>query len=320
MTLKKNITELLFEGADLSFIDVRSPSEFKKGHIPGAHNIPLLSDDLRALVGTIYVQEGKEKAMHVAMELIAPNFTKIIDHAKKIYNQQRLTLVVYCARGGMRSASVSWLFNLFQLPVIQLEQGYKGYRNWVILQFLIKKNLNLISGKTGSGKTAFLQKLKYDGAQIVDLEGVAQHKGSVFGGEKNMQITQQQFENDLAWQWSQLVDDKSTWIEDESRKIGSIIIPEGVWLQMKNAPAYLLDISFEKRLDRIMEEYGALDKIFLLRALDEIKEHLGGARYVQVQRLILSDHIKEAARILLQYYDKKYEHGLKDKTIVSRLK
>lgn len=312
----KTFEDLFLNRDKFSFIDVRSPLEFKKGHIPGAYNIPLFSDQLRALVGTIYVQEGKEKAMHVALQHVAPHFIDLIDQAKNIYKKEKKTLVVYCARGGMRSGSVSWLFNLFQLSVIQLARGYKGYRNWVLAQFLQRRPINLLCGKTGSGKTAFLHHLAQEHQQIIDLEALAKHKGSVFGGYKDQQATQQQFENDLAWQWAQLDFLKWTWIEDESRKIGSVIIPESIWLQMQESTVYLLVVSLKSRFDRVLCEYGKLDKLFLLNALEKIESHLGGPRYQEVKKHILVDEMEEAFNILLSYYDKKYEHGLKNKQAI----
>lgn len=311
MIQKKTIEELINQ--NFIFIDVRSPSEFKRGHIPGSFNIPLLSDQLRALVGTIYVQEGKQKAIHVALEHVGPHFTDLIDQGKRIYDENKKTLVIYCARGGMRSGAVAWLFNLFGLPVVQLEHGYKAYRNWALAQFTKKQKLNILSGKTGSGKTEILHKMKLRGEQVIDLEKWAEHKGSVFGGDKRLQATQQQFENDLAWHWAQLNQSTITWIEDESRKIGAVIIPEAVWLQMQDSPAYLLERSFEERLQRILDEYGSLDKDFLFMALSEIKDHLGSELYYRVKALIMADDLKNAYALLLEYYDKKYKHGISKK-------
>ncbi len=316
---QKKIEELFLYYQDYLFIDVRSPSEFKKGHIPGAYNIPLFSDQLRALVGTIYVREGKEKAVHFALDKVAPQFSSFAHEARELHQKFEKTLVVYCARGGMRSSSLVWLFKLFNLPVIQLERGYKAYRNWALSQFCLKRNVVLLSGRTGSGKTEYLYQLKVRGEQMIDLEGLACHKGSVFGGEKCLQATQQQFENDLAWQWALIDEEREVWVEDESRKIGAIIIPEAVWSQMKNAASFLLECPFEKRINRILREYGELSSDFLLNALDEIVDHLGSERHEKVKKFILEGELKEASLILLEYYDKKYEHAFPDKRFKGRL-
>ena len=309
--------DIILFSESILFVDVRSPSEFARGHIPGAHNIPLFSDQIRALVGTIYVQQGREQAMHVAMQHVGSQFDDLVMQVKKIFTSGRIC--VYCARGGMRSKSVTWLYNLFGLPVIQLAGGYKSYRNWVIAQFKQKLILRVLGGSTGSGKTEYLYRLIQMGEQVLDLEKYAQHKGSVFGGDKDAQATQQQFENDCACDIVKLKTEKSVWIEDESRKIGSVIIPEALWLQMRQASFYYLIARRYDRIERILREYGTLDKNFLLRALAEIKDHLGLQNYAHVWMLIEQNNIREAFEILLDYYDKKYLYGCENKNWVGAL-
>ncbi len=307
---EKMIDDIFFNREKITFIDVRSPSEFERGHIPGSYTIPLLSDEVRAIVGTIYVQQGKNRAMHVAMEYVGPRLMELVDQAQAIYQKDKKPLAIYCARGGMRSRSVEWLFKLFQLPVEQVAGGYKAFRNWALQQFCTKQKINILGGKTGSGKTEKLYDLQKKGEQVIDLEALAQHKGSVFGGDKARQATQQQFENDLAAQWSKLDSNKRVWLEDESRKIGSIIIPEALWVQMQESSVYVLETPIEERVKRILKEYGCLDKQFLLKALDEIKDYLGSERYYEVKELGLEGNLEGAIVLLLAYYDKKYEHGL----------
>lgn len=287
------------------FIDVRSPSEFARGHIPGAHNIPLFSDQVRALVGTCYVQQGRESAMHLAMQHVGSQLDGLVAQARKIYTDK--PLCAYCARGGMRSASVSWLFAQFKLPVVQMSGGYKAFRNWAIEQCEQSRSVIIISGKTGAGKTAYLHTLAKKGQQIIDLEALAQHKGSVFGGTRATQATQQQFENDLAWQWSLLAAEKSVFVEDESRKIGAVIIPEPIWTLMQHAQIYYLDTPCNQRLARIMTEYGVLDAAFLQSALAALAQQLGSERYHQIVQVLEQD-CAQAAALLLDYYDAKYEY------------
>jgi tRNA 2-selenouridine synthase len=291
------------------FVDVRSPSEFKRGHIPGAYNIPLLSDQTRAVVGAMYVQKGKKEAMHYAMQHVGPRFDELVCQAEKVKEKNpKKKMCVYCARGGMRSKSVVWLFNFFKVPANQLEGGYKLFRNWALPQFEVTQQIRLLSGKTGVGKTELLHQFKKEGKQIVDLEGCAQHKGSVFGGDKDKQATQQQFENDLSVQWSQLHHDEQVWLEDESRKIGSIIIPAALWQQMKRAPKTVVEKSLSERRKRIVAEYGSLSPEFLQNALTEIKDHLGDESYRLIAKFIEKRDLERAVDMLLVYYDKKYEH------------
>lgn len=344
----------LFSRDQYTFIDVRSPSEFARGHIPGAHNIPLFSDHVRALVGTCYVQQGREPAMHLAMQQVGPQLdglvaqaqellerpsiqfylkvkllrtsgfgnclkqtptlsSEFIWEAKNVATQSRKTLCVYCARGGMRSASVSWLFDQFKLPTVQYAGGYKAFRNWTLDQFAQPRSLIIVSGKTGTGKTDYLRTIAKNGQQIIDLEALAHHKGSVFGGTRATQATQQQFENDLAWQWSLLDPQQPVLLEDESRKIGAVIIPESIWLLMQQAPIYYLDIPRERRLARIMAEYGVLDKTFLCTALQVLEQQLGNERCRHIAHVLEHD-VEQAASLLLDYYDAKYEHHITSKT------
>ncbi len=309
--------DILSLAEPILLVDVRSPGEFVRGHIPGANNIPLFSDQIRALVGTIYVQHGREQAMHVAMQDVGPRFDDLVAQVKKIFTDGRIC--VYCARGGMRSKSVTWLYNLFGLPVMQLNGGYKSFRNWALAQFDKKIILRVLSGPTGSGKTDYLHMLTRMGEQVLDLEKYAQHKGSVFGGDKDKQATQQQFENDCAFELAKLNIQKRVWIEDESRKIGSVIIPEKLWLQMHAARFYYLISHRNDRLERILNEYGTLDQNFLLHALAEIKDHLGLQNYQLVKSLIKKCEIRESFDILLNYYDKKYAHGQENKNWVGAL-
>jgi tRNA 2-selenouridine synthase len=310
---QKSFVDIFAQRELYTLIDVRSPSEFARGHIPGACNIPLFSDDVRALVGACYVQQGREPAMHLAMQKIAPNLDYLITQAQQV--RRNKILCVYCARGGMRSASISWLYALFKLPVIQLHGGYKSFRNWVLQQFNSTQKVQILGGKTGSGKTEYLKFLAYTGEQVIDLEALARHRGSVFGGDKGNQATQQQFENDLALQLAGLDSVRIVWLEDESRKIGSIIIPEPIWLNMQRAPLYFLHAKRQERITRVMREYGNLDKDFLLSALAEIKEHLGLACYYDIKCALEQNELIYVIDQLLMYYDKKYVYGLSRKTI-----
>jgi tRNA 2-selenouridine synthase len=198
---------------------------------------------------------------------------------------------------------------------VQLVGGYKAFRNWALDQLVVPQQVRLLGGKTGSGKTEYLHFLAKNDEQIIDLEARARHKGSVFGGDKDKQATQQQFENDLAIQWAFLNKNLPVWIEDESRKIGSVIIPESIWLQMQQAPFYFLLARRKDRIVRIVYEYGFLDKNFLLHALAEIKEHLGLERYQIIKSYIEQYEYRQAFEMLLDYYDKKYTYGLSRKKI-----
>ncbi len=209
---------------DIPVIDVRSPKEFETGHIPGAHNIPIFSNEERAIVGTKYKQEGREPAILVGLEIVGSKLKSFANTARKLSKNNQL--LVHCWRGGMRSSSMAWLFEMVGIKTFILEGGYKAFRNYGKSQLAASKKLIILGGLTGSGKTETLLKIKEKGEQVVDLEGLAHHKGSAFGslGQKP-QLPNEQFENNLIYEWLTLDITKSIWLEDESHSIGSNWIP-----------------------------------------------------------------------------------------------
>jgi tRNA 2-selenouridine synthase len=232
---------------------------------------------------------------------------------------------VHCWRGGMRSAGVAWLLDLYGFKVFTLVGGYKSYRQWARLQFEKNYNLTILGGYTGSGKTLVLQELKRIGKPVIDLEGLAHHKGSAFGaiGEKP-QPSQEMFENLLAGELSAIshpslkdtgidsaVDFTDTiYIEDESQRIGLINLPTSFWNTMRNSPVSFLEIPFEERLNYLTEEYGKFEKEKLVNAIIRIQKRLGGLETKTAINYLLENNHKECFRILLTYYDKWYQKGL----------
>ena len=217
---------------------------------------------------------------------------------------------IYCARGGMRSGSFAWLLSLSGYDVFVLESGYKAYRNFALQKFSKKLKLIVLSGKTGSGKTNLLHDFALQGKQIIDLEGLACHKGSVFGGIGQQQPTQEQFENNLAYVMHNLKSDEDTWIEDESRKVGKIIIPGDLWKQMRQAPIHFLEKTKQERMDVLMQEYAACSIEELLDVLPGIEKHLGFQRYLQAQELLQNNDRIAFCSMLIDYYDLAYENSL----------
>jgi len=172
-------------------IDVRSPGEYYKGHMPNSINIPLFDNDERSIIGTIYKKEGRKKAVIEGLkffekktELILDNLFMSIDSYKTTTkkNNNELLIRIYCSRGGMRSQSIAWLLEKFKLNLVTLNGGYKIYRRWVLDSFSKKLNIVVIGGKTGTGKTRLLSLLEKYKYQTIDLEGFACHRGSTFGG------------------------------------------------------------------------------------------------------------------------------------------
>jgi len=223
------------------------------------------------------------------------------------------TILVHCWRGGMRSAAVAWLLDLYGFKVYILIGGYKAYRNWVLEQFLKEYNFRIIGGYTGSGKTLLLHAMAKENNSIVDLEGLANHKGSALGALGNPpQPTQEMFENLLAEKLSTINHQPSTtiYLEDESQRIGNLQIPIQLWYCMRKAPVYFVDIPFEERLNYLTDEYGIHPKEKLVNAIMRIQKRLGGLETKNAINFLLENNFKESFRILLHYYDKWYTKGL----------
>lgn len=249
--------------------------------------------------------------------------------------QETRNVLVHCWRGGMRSAGVAWLLDLYGFNVYTLVGGYKSYRKWVLAQFEKDYNFNIIGGYTGSGKTLLLHELKMQHKKIIDLESLANHKGSAFGalGEEP-QPKQEMFENLLAEQLAvgsrplarengalAINDQRSTttYLEDESQRIGNLQIPMPLWNTMRKSPVYFLDIPFTERLGYITNEYGKFEKEKLIEAILRIQKRLGGLQTKMAIEQLQEGHPRECFRILLTYYDKWYSKGLHNRENLSSL-
>ena len=241
-----------------TIIDVRSPLEYEEDHIIGSINCPVLNDQERIIVGTIYKKESTFKAKIIGSSLTARNIAKHIE--EKFINQQgSWQPLVYCWRGGQRSKAFSIILSEVGWRTCQLEGGYKKYRNEVI-NFLnrtgSKLKIILISGKTGSAKTKILQNIKLQGGQILDLENLANHKGSLLGKIPGLkQPSQKLFESKLYHQIKQLDLRKNVYIEAESSKIGNIHIPKTIWAKMIVSPRIEIEADLELRSSFLLKDY-----------------------------------------------------------------
>ncbi|MEJ7611551.1 MAG: tRNA 2-selenouridine(34) synthase MnmH [Ferruginibacter sp.] len=308
-------------------LDVRSPGEYQQAHIPGAFSLPLFSDEERKNIGTVYKQQNRETAIKIGLGFFGPNMRTIVETAEKIISEPAnpptrnpqpathhpppATVVVHCWRGGMRSAAIAWLLDLYGFKVYTLIGGYKSYRNWVLQQFEKEYPFIIIGGYTGSGKTLLLHKLKDTANAIIDLEALAKHKGSALGGlGPDVQPRQEMFENLLAQALSASGESPAIYTEDESQRIGNLQIPMALWNTMRNRPVCFFDIPFEERLNYLTEEYSVYSKEKLVNAVTRIQKRLGGLETKNAIGFLLEDNHKECFRILLKYYDKYYLKGL----------
>lgn len=311
---KKNINELLHLIPETALIDVRSPGEYKHAHIPGAISMPLFTDEERSVVGTTYKQQSRQAAIKIGLDFFGPKMKAMVEQAEALFNgtpEQVKTVVVHCWRGGMRSAAVAWLLDLYGFRVITLSGGYKAFRNWVLAQFEKDRPLRILGGYTGSGKTPLLRELASIGQQVLDLEKIANHKGSAFGGiGEESQPSQEMFENIIALRLEQIPVGKEIWVEDESQRIGQRIIPNVFWDKMRSSPVYFLDIPFNQRLEYLVNTYGSFEREKLADSIERIRKRLGGLETKNALEYLAEGKTKECFAILLKYYDKLYHQGL----------
>ncbi len=303
-----DIAEFLERMPRTVLVDVRSPSEYQNGHIPGAYNIPLFDDEERKIIGTIYHQKGSEKAALKGLEIAGPKMTAYVQQLKEIAGSKKI--LVYCWRGGKRSEAMTFVFHIAGYHVFRLKQGYKVYRRHIHQAFEKKRKLIVIGGMTGSGKTKILHYLRKKSLQVIDLEGLANHKGSSFGAiDENEQPTTEQFENKLYSQWMQLDPGKPVFLEDESMDIGKVKIPYPLFRQMRNAPVVKLHIDIEERAVSLAKDYSGNDHL-LKEAFERIAKRLGGQNHKAALQALEEKKYEEAARIALRYYDKTYAYGI----------
>jgi|CXWL01.1.fsa_nt_gi tRNA 2-selenouridine synthase len=355
---KIHIEQFLELAKQHPILDVRSPGEYKHAHIPGAYSLPLFTDEERKIVGTAYKQQSREQAIRTGLDFFGVKMRKMVEEVESVISQQPAVgnngdsglqikdlptgqagsrvVLVHCWRGGMRSSAVAWLLDLYGFKVYTLIGGYKKYRNYVLDIFKLPFQFNILGGYTGSGKTELLKTLKEKRESVIDLEGIANHKGSAFGNiGLPPQPGQEMFENMLATSLNEARSQRSEignpptaniipqtsciWLEDESQRIGQVNIPAELWRNMRQSPVYFLDIPFEERLKHIVQEYGQLDKEKVVDAINRISQKLGNLNAKTSILLLKEGKITESFDILLKYYDKHYFKSLHNREGINSL-
>jgi tRNA 2-selenouridine synthase len=316
-------------------IDVRSEGEYAHAHIPGAISLPLFDNEERKIVGTIYKQQSKQKAIKAGLAIFGKKMVEMVETVEKVLAGENgdapKTVVVHCWRGGMRSGGVAWLLDLYGFKVYTIVGGYKAFRRWSLQQLEKDYPIKVLGGFTGSGKTGVLREMRKMNEVVIDLEDVAKHKGSAFGSiGMPAQPSQEMFEIILALELKKANDtiqrrgaetqaathrqqeshSNSIWVEDESQRIGLVNIPMVFFQSIRNKPVYFLEIPFEERLKHIGAEYGKGDKEELKNAILRIQKRLGGLETKMAVTYLSEGNLHEAFRILLKYYDKEYLKGL----------
>lgn len=309
---KVDILEFLELSEVIQVIDVRSPSEFKSGHIPGAVNIPLFDDKEREAVGIKFKKEGRLPAIIEGLKNSEPTLAAKLEQGLKIASDGKL--LVYCWRGGMRSEAMAWLFSLGDLEIYVLDGGYKSYRQYILESLSGKRKIIVLGGMTGSSKTHILRYLEYAGQQILDLERFANHKGSAFGALGQLpQPTTEHFGNLLFDAWRKLNRDLPCWVEDESRNIGSVFMPDNFYLNLQETPTIILVMDVKSRLVRLTEEYSVYPPESLKSSILKISKRLGGDNTRDALSAVETGDFAKAIEIVLHYYDKAYLFSLKKK-------
>ncbi len=315
MSMLKEITiaEYYSQFPALPVIDVRSPGEYAKGHIPHAVNIALFSNEERADIGTTYKQVSQKKAIELGYTYVTPKLKYFIDASREVSGTG--PIVVHCWRGGMRShAFAEHLSSNGFNEVFVIKGGYKAFRNHVLSYFEQPFHLRIIGGYTGSGKTEVLKVLHQRGEQVIDLEGIAHHKGSAFGaiGEKE-QPSVEHFENCLFTAFNQLNIKEYIWVEDESINIGHAKLPMSLFKQIRQQKVYFIKVPVEDRISFLVEEYTRYGNEVLANAINKIAKRLGGQNVKAALQYLKEGNYHEVARTVLYYYDKAYKRGVNDR-------
>ena len=308
-------------------IDVRAPCEYAKGHVPGAISVPLFTDDERAEVGTLYKQVGRDAAVERGLELVdAKGVERLLVEPLAAHGVQLAhgdDILVYCFRGGMRSGSIAWLLSQCEddaLGVHTLDGGYKRFRQWALDTWEeCDRPVVIVGGPTGSGKTDVLHALRDDlGEQMLDLEGMANHRGSIFGAlGRPPQPSNEHYENLLALEWRGFSSERPVYIEDESHNVGKCGVPRGLWHRMraKEAQVMRLNVPHEARVAKLVSEYGVYPPSEIADCVRGLVKRLG---HDQVNEMCaaLEDHqppklAQVAETLLTDYYDSMYAYQAK---------
>jgi tRNA 2-selenouridine synthase len=289
-------------------IDARSESEFAHAHIPGAINIPILNDDERKLVGTAYKQHGRESAILLGFRLVGPRFHQII--AETASKCDSNNLLIYCWRGGMRSQILSWLLSLYGFRIHLLKGGYKAFRNYAI-DIASQPNAYLVvGGPTGSGKTEVLERLASKGEQVLNLESLATHRGSAFGGiGLPKQPSNELFENLVAMALTAMDPNRVIWIENESRTVGKCALPGRLYDFIRQSQVIELAVPYQVRKQRITHEYGRFPKEDLIESSVKIKKRMGPQNLKIALEHLQNGDFGSWLDLIMEYYDKLYAFG-----------
>jgi tRNA 2-selenouridine synthase len=305
-----NIKTFLEKSRNIPVLDVRTPDEFRQGHITEAINFPIFNTDERSVIGRTYQELGPDAAILKGFEFCSGRAGEFIKAGQRIAKDK--SLLLHCWRGGIRSASLAWLFETAGIKSFTLKGGYKAYRRYALKYIEHPFKLIVLGGMTGSGKTDILNNLKNLGFQVLELETLAHHKGSAFGalGEK-AQNSNEQFENDIFGFLYRSNPEEPVWVEDESRNIGKNLIPSVLFKQILNSPLICIETETETRIDRLVRDYSEFPLESLEFSIKKISKRLGGLNTKTTLEYLEKGDFRKVAELMLDYYDKTYSYSLK---------
>lgn len=291
-------------------IDVRTPKEFIADKIPNTVNIPVLLDDERVQVGTTYVQVSKEKAKEMGVEFISkrlPEIFKQVQELSKIHS----TLIFMCARGGMRSSSITSLFESLGYKTAKLQGGYKEYRKYIHETIpTVNKDFKyiVVHGKTGVGKTKILNKLSAMGIAVMDLEKMAAHKGSFFGAlGETLPQSQKRLDGEV-FEFLRTCKSKYIVVESESKRIGDVYVPESVYQAMTEGIHVYVDTNLENRIEILMEDYSHVSQNDIRECILKVGRYVSKEKTQKYLDLLANNQLIELCKTLIkEYYDPLYK-------------
>jgi len=309
------------------YVDARTKEEFKEATIPGAVNIELLNFEERKIIGTIYKNQSPKKAKFKGVELVSPKIPKLIKQVNSLQKKYD-NIIIFCSRGGLRSESLAEFSCLAGIEVYRLNGGYKSYRHYILDKlenYQFKGELVVLHGNTGVGKTYILKEIEKMGGKIIDLEGIANHRGSAFGSIGLKEAYNQKYFESLLWEELDLKDKKGRkmFVEAESKRIGNSVIPNFFYKKMKDGDDLLIKADIETRVENIYLEYikdikknKEQFKVRVLESINAIEKYIvkkaGKKCFGELIELAENGDFKNLTKkLLLNYYDPMYKHSQK---------
>ncbi|WP_438447938.1 tRNA 2-selenouridine(34) synthase MnmH [Gorillibacterium sp. sgz5001074] len=308
LTIEEFLTRM--KNGELTVVDVRSESEYEDSSIPGSRNIPLFDDEERREVGTLYKQVSVDAAKEKGLEIVSRKLPAFIKELESLPGKK----AVFCWRGGMRSKTTATLMSLYGIRVYRLYGGFRAYRKWVVEtleSYAVRPPCYVIHGHTGTGKTKILKMLTNQGEAAIDLEGLAGHRGSIFGQVGLKPNNQKTFESLLVADLFRTDTAERIWLEAESKRVGKVVLPEFLVAAKESGKHFRIDLPMEERVRNIIEDYRPEEhREECLKAFDVIERRIHTPVANEIKAHLLAARYAEAVELLLiHYYDPRYEHA-----------